>query len=153
MGDQETFHYRGGQPSTTLLGRCRHLRRAQTDAEACLWQRLRAGQVGGAKVRRQHQFGPYILDFFCPEQGLVVEVDGGQHLSATGLAMDKERTAYLEAERLTVLRFSDREVLVETDSVVQAILMALEKVSTTEPSPQPSPSGRGSRRVSYSGKG
>jgi adenine-specific DNA-methyltransferase len=58
-----------------LLDRCRRLRRDSTDAEQLLWRLLRGRQVGGAKFRRQHQYGPYILDFFGAEHKLVVEAD------------------------------------------------------------------------------
>ncbi len=57
----------------------RKLRIQQTDAEIKLWDALRNRQVSGLKFRRQHFIGPYILDFYCPERRLVIEVDGGQH--------------------------------------------------------------------------
>jgi very-short-patch-repair endonuclease len=79
----------------------------------------------GAKFRRQHPFGPYILDFFCLDQRLVIEVDGGQHYEAEGLARDAERTAILENSGLKVLRFTNLEVLQETDAVLEVIHQAL----------------------------
>ena len=65
-----------------LRDRARRLRRERTDAERTLWQRLRGKQLGGLKFRRQHVVGPWILDFYCPECRLAVELDGGQHNEA-----------------------------------------------------------------------
>ncbi len=59
----------------------RLLRKGQTDAEALLWHLLRARQIAGAKFRRQHPVGEYVLDFYCPEKLSAVEVDGGQHFT------------------------------------------------------------------------
>ena len=89
-----------------------------TDAERCLWQRLRHNQLG-AKFRRQHPFGNYILDFVCVERGLVIEIDGGQH--ALDMVYDQLRTKNLEAAGYAVLRFWNNEVLNETDAVIEAI--------------------------------
>jgi very-short-patch-repair endonuclease len=79
--------------------RARKLRRNSTDAEARLWHILRDRGIG-AKFRRQFPFGPYILDFYCLERRLVIEVDGSQHYEADGLAKDAERTALLEKSGL-----------------------------------------------------
>jgi very-short-patch-repair endonuclease len=75
----------------------------------------------GVKFRRQHPFGPYVLDFYSHAVRLVVEVDGSQHDTAKGKASDKERTRFLEAAGFHVLRFTDREVLLDTESVLEAI--------------------------------
>jgi very-short-patch-repair endonuclease len=80
----------------------------------------------GAKFRRQHEFGLYILDFFCPACRIVIEVDGADHLAPAGLAADAERTRDLEAQGLRVLRFDDAEVLTETDRVMEVVHAALE---------------------------
>jgi very-short-patch-repair endonuclease len=55
----------------------RRLRRNATDAEKLIWSTLRGRRLGGAKFRRQHPVGPYIVDFFCFEHALVIELDGG----------------------------------------------------------------------------
>ncbi len=116
--------YRAGQPSVTLLARCRELRQHATDAEALLWSLLRGRQLG-VKFRRQHQFGPYILDFYCPACRLVVEADGGQHGTDAGMADDAARTRFLAEHGLRVLRFTNREILRETEAVLQAIWQAV----------------------------
>ena len=123
-------HYRGGAQTVSLLQHARRLRRDSTDAERVLWNLLRSRQMLGAKFRRQHQFGPYILDFFCPEERLAVEADGGQHWSKERAAVDAERTRHLERHGVRVLRFTNREILLETEAVRQAIAQAL-----TLPSP------------------
>ncbi len=76
-----------------------------TDAEALLWALLRRRQLGGAKFRRQHQFGSYILDFYCNEARLAVEVDGGQHSGPEGVVQDGARTEFLQSCGVNVLRF------------------------------------------------
>jgi very-short-patch-repair endonuclease len=135
-------NYRGGLSRPELLERCRALRRGETDAERLLWRMLRGRQVAGAKFRRQHQFGPFILDFFCAEHRLAIEVDGSQHFSDDGVARDASRTAWLRRAEIRVLRFDNRQVLLETEGVLEAIL--LELGTDVMPSPRPSPRGRGS---------
>jgi very-short-patch-repair endonuclease len=99
----------------------RTLRRASTDAERALWRALRAKRLSGAKFRRQHTAGPYVLDFYCAEAELCVEADGGRHFTDGGSVRDAWRGAYLAARGITVVRFTDREILLETDAVVEAI--------------------------------
>ncbi|MEK7751746.1 MAG: endonuclease domain-containing protein, partial [Acidobacteriota bacterium] len=70
------------------MERRRRLRREATDAESLLWRLLRGRQLAGEKFRRQHQVGPYILDYYCPSQKIAIEADGGQHLTVEGLARD-----------------------------------------------------------------
>src|SRR3954453_11450365 len=112
-------NYHGGPDIVSLLARCRELRRTSTDAETLPWRLFRNRQVAGRKFRRQHVFGPYILDFYCPERRLVIEADGAQHFEPDGAAWDARRTGYLEARGLRVLRFSNVEVLNATESVIE----------------------------------
>ena len=105
--------------------RRRTLRRNSTNAELVLWHILRARQVDGQKFRRQHAVGPYVLDFCCIEKGLAVEVDGDQHALPEQLAYDERRTQFLEEQGIRVLRFSNRDVLTERESVVEIIRGAL----------------------------
>ena len=122
--------YRGDRRGATWPGLNRKLRRDSTDAERRLWHHLRNRQLAGTKFRRQHQFGPYILDFYCAQHNLAVEADGGQHYSDNGVARDAERTRYLNAHGIRVLRFTNLEILQETEAVVEVICRAL-----GEPSP------------------
>ena len=102
-----------------MRARARRLRSEQTDAERILWQRLRSRQLGGLKFRRQHVVGRIVLDFYCHECRLAVELDGGQHGEAEQRRRDEARTAFLEGRGVAVLRYSNLEVLRETDAVLE----------------------------------
>lgn len=90
-----------------------------TDAERCLWQRLRSRQLEGCKFRRQEVIEPYIVDFVCYGPKLIVELDGGQHLEQA--EYDAKRTAYLESYGYSVRRYWNNDVLLNTDSVLEDI--------------------------------
>ncbi len=110
------------------------LRREQTDAERTLWRQLRNRRLLGWKFRRQHRIGPYFADFVCLEAGLVIELDGSQHLD--GVAYDAVRTARLRREGFGVLRFWNDLVLRETDAVLAAITIALAPHPPSAPCPR-----------------
>jgi type I site-specific restriction-modification system R (restriction) subunit len=128
----EAGQYRGGFDFAGLARCAAELRRKQTPAEAMLWELLRSRRLAGAKFRRQHQFGPYVLDFFCPEAKLVVECDGEPHRTEERRAIDQKRDAYLCSQGLTVLRFENAVVVSNTDAVLTEIASHL-----------PSTTGRG----------
>jgi len=108
----------------TTLSRARELRRASTPAERKLWSALRSKQLCGLKFRRQHPLPPYIVDFYCHEKRLVVELDGGQHNEVARTAYDLERTAWLQAQGLRVIRFWNYEVETNLAGVLEAITRA-----------------------------
>ena len=116
----------------TLLARRRRLRRDSTDAEAALWRHLRGRRFAGFKFRRQHPCGTFILDFFCPERALAIELDGGQHYTPQTQAYDARRTAYLVSRGIRVLRFPSDVMLREPTSVLAVIAAA---IRTSRPSP------------------
>ena len=98
-----------------------------TPAERRLWQALRGNALEGAYFRRQHAIGTFILDFYCAQAKLAVEVDGGIHLERA--AYDAERTRWLESEHgIRVLRFTNEDVLRSLDAVMDAIRAALGQV-------------------------
>jgi very-short-patch-repair endonuclease len=101
----------------------RQLRSTPTDAEIRLWSRLRRKQLDGFRFRRQHPIGPYIVDFFCPEAKLIVEVDGGQH--NVDEEKDERRTRWLEERGYRVIRFWNNDALSNTDAAVLAVLEEL----------------------------
>ena len=112
------------------------LRSSSPDAERLLWQRLRDRRLGGYKFRRQHPIGGYFADFACVEAKLVVELDGGQHFEPDAVEADARRTAVLNKHGFHVLRFTDREALVERDAVLARILDWLQ---SNHPHPNPLP--------------
>src|SRR5688500_8099048 len=105
-----------------------------TDAEVILWQRLRNRQLDGFKCRRQWSLGPFIVDFFCWERKLVVELDGGQHTPEG----DADRTDWLEAQGYKVRRFWNSDVMENEDGVLEAIASDLRSLPPTA-GPHPSP--------------
>ena len=116
-----------------LLQHARELRASQTDAEQLLWGLLRAKRFLGHKFRRQHPVEPYILDFYCDELKLAIELDGGQH--AEQVQYDERRTQTLEAQGIRVVRFWNNEVLTQTESVLEAIRLAVQPPSPPAPLP------------------
>lgn len=108
-----------------LKDRRRELRRNQTDAERAFWAKVRNKQFLGMKFFRQYSFGSYILDFYCPEKKLAVELDGGQHNQSEGREYDAIRTNYLNAHGVEVVRFWNNEVLVEIDAVLARLELRL----------------------------
>ena len=105
-----------------ILQRAREMRRKPTEPERRLWQKLRRKQLDGYKFRRQHPIGRFIVDFYCHQARLVVEVDGDSH--AFQEEYDAARTAWLEAQGLHVIRFDNHTVITNLDGVLQAILTA-----------------------------
>lgn len=86
-----------------LLELAKTMRSNATDAEHLLWQPLRAKRFMNLKFRRQHVIKPYIVDFYCHEIGLVIELDGSQHNTEDSRAYDAERTKFLDALGLKVV--------------------------------------------------
>jgi very-short-patch-repair endonuclease len=92
------------------------LRRRMTDAERKLWGALCNRQLGEHKFRRQVPIGPYVVDFVCFGENLVIEIDGGQH--AENIDRDATRTEWLEQEGYRVIRFWNNDVLGNTDGAI-----------------------------------
>jgi len=124
-----------------LRERAKALRREMTEAERCLWQRLRAHRFMGLKFKRQKPLGRYIVDFVCLEIGLVVELDGGQH--AEQFVYDERRDYWLRTQGFDVLRFWNHEVLLQTDAVLERVRVWVEQKRPSPPAPLPQ-AGEGS---------
>jgi very-short-patch-repair endonuclease len=107
--------------------KARELRGRITEPEALLWQQLRGRRFQDFKFRRQRPLGPYILDFVCLEAGLVIEIDGGQHSEQQ--TYDQARTALIETQGLTVIRFWNHEVMNETPVVLEKIWQTLQALT------------------------
>jgi very-short-patch-repair endonuclease len=97
------------------------LRRAMTEVEKMLWQRLRDRQVNGFRFRRQHPVNEFIVDFFCYEAMLVIEVDGSVHTDSYQMERDTERTRILNRLGIRVVRFTNAEVETEMEKVIDRI--------------------------------
>lgn len=106
------------------------MRREPTDAERILWQELR-GKKLGVKFRRQHLIDQFIVDFYCVELGMVVEVDGGIHLQQRG--RDTERELILRGQGCTMIRFTNKDIeenLPKVISKIQSVIRTLSKGET-----------------------
>ncbi len=112
----------------------RGLRNQAMPAERHLWHFLKAEQLG-VKFRRQAAIGPYVVDFVCFTHGLVVELDGPQHLENEAQARDAHRTAWLESQGFRVLRFRNYELDEDVRGVVEVIKCALRECDSRSPSP------------------
>jgi very-short-patch-repair endonuclease len=99
--------------------RIRELRKNQTEEENILWQEIRGRKINNLKFHRQYSIGPYIVDFFCPEIRLVIELDGERHKDAR--EYDAERENFLKNEDIKVLRFWNHEVMNDLKRVLERI--------------------------------
>lgn len=116
----------------------RKLRKNPTEAERVLWQHLRQKSIEGHRFRRQHPMGPYVLDFVCLEEKMVIEVDGGQH--AADVVSDANRTFWLKKNGFKVIRFWNHEVLKNLEAVIRVIRLSLSGSNDT-PLLSPPPQG------------
>ncbi|MEX0781630.1 MAG: endonuclease domain-containing protein [Dehalococcoidia bacterium] len=102
----------------------RALRSAPTETEALLWEQLRSRRLDGLKFRRQHPIGRFVLDFYCDQAQLAVEVDGAIHLDPEARSQDAERQALLEERGIRFVRFTASEIETSLDRVLTAIISA-----------------------------
>lgn len=92
-----------------------------TDAERVIWRRIRRKQLKDLQFYRQKPIGEYVVDFYCPKVRLILEIDGGQHYEDKGIEVDRIRTEYFEKSGFKVLRFSNIDVLKNTEGVLNKI--------------------------------
>jgi len=100
--------------------------------ELKLWLRIKNKQLKGYKFRRQYSIGNYVVDFYCQELKLAVEVDGDSHYNEASIEYDKAREKYLQKFGIRIIRFSNEEVKDNIDGVLERIM------STINTSPHPS---------------
>ncbi|OIR18027.1 hypothetical protein GALL_13530 [mine drainage metagenome] len=127
-------HYPAKLPED-IRAYAREMRNRMTDAEALLWMMLRNRRIAGAKFRRQHPVGRYILDFYCDEKRLGIELDGGQHSEA--VEYDKQRDSWLRVQGIQVLRFWNNQMLTETEVVLEVIYQAIVEANSNKKVPLP----------------
>lgn len=92
-----------------------------TPSERILWKYIRGKQLDGWRFRRQHGFGPYVLDFYCPTLKLCIEVDGNIHLIDEIKQKDDDRTIFLEKNGIRVIRFTNEEIEKDVNSVLERL--------------------------------
>ncbi len=97
------------------------LRNNLTSAEASLWTSLKSSQLKGRKFRRQHSIENFIVDFYCPSEKLIVELDGNQHYHSVGANADFERDARLNELGFTIIRFENKMVFEQLEWVLAEI--------------------------------
>src|ERR1700761_1636428 len=112
----------------------KNLRANTTAAEDILWRHLRRLEIKGSHFRRQVPIGPYIADFACLKERIIIEVDGSQHGEDANSRRDEIRTRWLNSEGYRVMRFWNNDVMSKTESVMEAIHAA----TAVTPPPQPS---------------
>jgi very-short-patch-repair endonuclease len=116
------------------MTRARYLRKNATRYERILWRHLRNRNFANYKFRRQHPIDRYILDFYCPEAHLAIELDGGGHNYVGRQLRDQARATFLANEGIVLLRFWNHQIHDELDNVLEAICFALEQ-ARDNPSP------------------
>lgn len=117
------FHY-GAKPE--IFDRARQLRKDSTEAEEKLWKRLRNRKFEGLKFRRQHPINQFIVDFYCHEKRLVVEVDGGIHNDIEVKERDEGREAELQNFGLRIIRFKNEEIMNDMKQVLEKLKAAVQ---------------------------
>ncbi len=115
--------HKGASPN--IYKKAQKLRTSESEAEKKLWSLLRNRQLNGKKFRRQHPFGNYILDFYCHECRLAIELDGKHHLEIENKEYDKSRSVFLKEYGITVLRFWNHELMSNETEVIQKISLHL----------------------------
>ena len=124
--DSTTSYYPHPRTPPILLQHARELRQPQTPAEQKLWSHLRNRQLNGLKIRRQHPIDRFIIDFYCDEAKLCIEVDGDSH--AEQIEYDQARTAYLNELGYAVIRFTNREVFNHGEAVQHRFAEKCERI-------------------------
>ena len=130
-----------------MTTKARRLRKEMTKAERKLWSVLRRDQLEALHFRRQHPIGPYVLDFYCPEIRMALELDGGQHGFDVTRARDQRRTKWLASNGITVLRFWNNEVIENLEGVWTEVLRVAATLRNATPSLPLPLSGRGKEYV------
>jgi len=120
-----SFTKEGARGRSLTLRRARALRQRQTPTEKIVWQMLRAKRFHGYKFKRQVPIGPFIVDFLCPQQRLILEIDGNHHWIPGIKEYDQRRTEYLQARGYRILRLGNKEVRRSLDSALEKIKGAL----------------------------
>ncbi|MCK5332673.1 endonuclease domain-containing protein [Candidatus Parcubacteria bacterium] len=104
----------------------KNLRNNMTKSEIIFWSKLKSSQLGH-KFRRQHGIGKYIVDFYCSELSLIIEIDGDVHGFDSNIIKDKDRQKFIESLGFTVLRYTNEEVKQNINGVVEDLIRKIKK--------------------------
>ena len=99
----------------------KELRSNSTSAEAILWKMLKGKQIEGKRWRRQFSIGNYIIDFYCPEIKLAIELDGNEHYTVIGKFNDERREEYLNSLGIKIIRFENKDIWCSTNLILETI--------------------------------
>ena len=113
------FYHYGAKPGT--FEKAKDLRQEQTQTEIILWSKLRNRQFEGLKFRRQHPVGQFVVDFYCHEKRLVVEVDGGIHEKEDVKERDENREFELKNFGLRIIRIKNEEIEQNIEKVLEKL--------------------------------
>ncbi len=111
----------------------RFLRKNMPNAEQALWSNLKNKQLNGYKFRRQYSVDQYILDFYCPQAKLGIEVDGPSHFRKSGIRTDEKRTSHMESYGIQIVRFTNNDIYENLEGVLNSILDNLSKADDSKP--------------------
>jgi len=125
--------------SSEIIRRARELRNSMTDSEKRLWYLIRNRQIDGYKFRRQHPVNQFIVDFYCVELKLSIEIDGSIHLNPEQNERDEQRTKIINSLGIIELRFSNEEVNNNSTFVIQSLRTSIAKLisNSTNPTREP----------------
>ncbi|MEI6696971.1 MAG: endonuclease domain-containing protein [Bacteroidota bacterium] len=129
---RENFYFGA---SEEIIRRARVLRKTMTIPEEKLWNYLRRKQLMALRFRRQHPINRFIVDFYCHAFKLVIEIDGSIHQKEIQQERDENRTYELQAIGLTVIRFTNNEIMTNIAKVIKEIEMHISKISSTSSKP------------------
>ena len=118
--------------TSPLKSRRKELRNNPTTAEAILWRHLQRRQILGKKFRRQYSIGRYIVDFFCFECDIAVELDGAPHYAELKTDYESERAAFIEGQGIEILRFENRIIYQNLEAVLETIKEAIIRHSASD---------------------
>ena len=104
------------------------LRKTDTPCERIMWSHLKGRQISGYKLRQQHGFGPFVMDFYCPSLRLCIEIDGEVHNTVEARMKDEDRTQFLNQNRIIVIRFRNEEVENNIDNVINRIKECIQSI-------------------------
>ncbi len=110
----------------------RQLRKNPTEPEKRFWSWVRGKQLG-TKFRRQHGIGHYIVDFYCVEHSLIIEIDGDSHYDPEAIADDAVRTHFLETKGFRVVRYTNRDIMQNKEGVLMSLMAILTEANHKSP--------------------